>query len=112
MLFAQLIQNDRTGRVTVTEVTRQVSAFYQLIQQFLREAVFVVAEVAPVKQNRNTRDFPVARRGIFTGRELVRPRVRANHFRIAVHTRSNFTGRTFMRFHQTQAGQVRQIQGI
>ncbi|GCN10691.1 hypothetical protein ExPCM18_02425 [Escherichia coli] len=67
VLFAQLIQNDRTGRVAVTEVTRQISAFNQFIQQLFREAVFVIGEVSPLKQNRDTGDFPVTRRGIFTG---------------------------------------------
>lgn len=67
VLFAQLIQNDRTGRVAVTEVTRQISAFDQFIQQLLREAVFVIGEISPLKQNRDTGNFPVTRRGIFTG---------------------------------------------
>ncbi|CSR42197.1 Uncharacterised protein [Shigella sonnei] len=49
VLFAQLIQNDRTGRVAVTEVTRQISAFNQFIQQLLREAVFVIGEISPLK---------------------------------------------------------------
>uniref|UniRef100_UPI00254FBD35 hypothetical protein n=1 Tax=Mycobacterium tuberculosis TaxID=1773 RepID=UPI00254FBD35 len=67
VLFAQLIQNDRTGRVAVTEVTRQISAFDQFIQQLLREAVFVIGEISLLKQNRDTGNFPVTRRGIFTG---------------------------------------------
>lgn len=58
MLFTQLIQNHGTGRVAVTEVARQVGTFYQFIQQFLREAVFMIGEVTPVKQNRYTGDFP------------------------------------------------------
>ena len=40
----------------------------------------------------------------------MRPGVRAYHFRIAVHTGCNFTGRTFMGFYQTQTGQVWQSQ--
>ena len=40
----------------------------------------------------------------------MRPGVSAHHFRVAVHTGSDFTGRTFMRFHQTEAGQIGQSQ--
>ena len=107
MLFTQLVQNHGTGRVAIAEVARQVRALNQFIQQFLREAVLVVAEVAPVKQHRHAGDFPVARRRIFTRREFMRPGIGANDFGITVHTGGNFTGRTFMRFHQTQTGQVR-----
>ncbi|MNC34328.1 hypothetical protein D3C75_827560 [compost metagenome] len=110
MLFAELVQNHGTGRVAVTEVTRQIAALNQLIQQFLREAVVVIREIAPVEQNRYTGDFPVTRRSVFPGRELVRPGVCADDFRVSVHTGCNFTGRTFMRFHQTQTGQVWQVQ--
>src|SRR5476649_1595405 len=35
VLFAKLIQNNRTGRVTVTEVTRQIAAFNQDVEQLL-----------------------------------------------------------------------------
>ncbi|MNP40015.1 hypothetical protein D3C76_1336210 [compost metagenome] len=70
----------------------------------------MIGEVAPVEQNRHTGDFPVTRRGVFTGRELVRPGVCADHFCVAVHTGSDFTCRTFMRFHQAQTGQVWQVQ--
>ena len=110
MLFTQLIQDHGTGRVAVAEVARQVGTFYQFIQQFLREAVFMIGEISPVKQNRNTRDFPVARRRVFPGRKFMRPCVGTNHFRVAVHASSNFTSRTFVSFHQAQTGQVRQIQ--
>ena len=107
MLFAELIEDHRPGGVAVAEIARQVGAFHQLIQQLLREAVFLVAEVAPVKQHRHAGDFPVAGRGIFTGRKFMRPGIGANHFGIAIHTSGNFTGGAFMRFHQTQTGQVR-----
>ncbi|MNR53912.1 hypothetical protein D3C85_1740030 [compost metagenome] len=60
MFFTQLIEDHGTGRVAVPQVTRQVGAFYQLIQQFLWETVMFVAEVPPVEQNRHARDFPVA----------------------------------------------------
>ena len=106
VLFAELIQNHGTGRVAVTEVTRQVGALHQLIEQLLREAVLVIGEITPVEQHRHTGDFPVARRGVFTGGEFVSPAVGAHDFRVAVHTGCDFTGRTFMRFHQTEAGQV------
>ena len=92
MLFAQLIEDHGTGRVAVAEVARQVGTLNQFIQQFLREAVFVVAEVAPVEQNWHTSDFPVTRRRIFTGRELMRPGVCTHYFRVAVHASSNFAG--------------------
>ena len=107
MLFAELIEDHRPGRVAIAEVARQVGAFHQLIQQLLRETVFMVAEVAPVKQHRHASDFPVAGRRIFTRREFMRPGIGANHFGIAIHSGGNFTGGAFMRFHQPQTGQVR-----
>ena len=60
MLFAQLVEDNGTGRVAVAEVARQVGALNQLIQKLLREAVFMLGEVAPVKENRHAGDFPVA----------------------------------------------------
>ncbi|CZZ30491.1 Uncharacterised protein [Enterobacter hormaechei] len=110
VLFAELVQNHGTGRVAVTEVARQVGALHQLIKQLLREAVLVIGEVTPVEQHRHAGDFPVAGRSIFTGRELVRPRVGAHHFRVTVHTGCDLTGRAFMRFYQPQTGQVWQVQ--
>ena len=107
MFFAELIEDHRPGGVAVAEVARQVRTLHQLIQQLLREAVFMVAKVAPVKQHRHTGDFPVTGRRIFTRREFMRPGIGTNHFGIAIHSGGNFTGRTFMRFHQTQTGQVR-----
>jgi hypothetical protein len=44
VLFAQLVKDDRTGRVAVAEVAWQVCAFDQFIQQFLWEAVFKRSE--------------------------------------------------------------------
>ena len=60
MLFAQLIEDNGTGRVAVAEVARQICALNQFIKQLLREAVFMLRKVAPVKQNRHASDFPVA----------------------------------------------------
>ena len=60
VLFAELVQNHGTGRVAVAEVARQICALNQFIKQLLREAVFMLREVAPVKQNRHAGDFPVA----------------------------------------------------
>ena len=107
MLFAQLVEDNGTGRVAVAEVARKVCALNQFIQKFLREAVFMLGEVAPVKQHRHAGDFPVAGRRIFTGRKFMRPCVSADNFRAAVHTGGNFTGRTLMGFNQPQTGQIR-----
>ncbi len=66
----------------------------------------MVAEVAPVKQHRHAGDFQWPD-GVSLPEESSCARIGANHFGIAIHTRGNFTGGAFMRFHQTQTGQVR-----
>ena len=65
-------------------VTRQLGALDQLVQQCLREAVVLVREVAPVEQHRHAGDFPVARRRVFTGRELAGVSVSADDVGVAV----------------------------
>ncbi len=72
-------QNDRTGRVAVTEIARRVGAFYQLIQRFLREAVFVVAEIAGSRTAPARRRVPSGRTAyLCRRRQFVRPCVCAN----------------------------------
>jgi hypothetical protein len=44
MLFAQLVEDNSTGRVAVAEVARQVGALNQFIQKRLREAVFMLGK--------------------------------------------------------------------
>ncbi|MNZ93239.1 hypothetical protein D3C78_1122980 [compost metagenome] len=60
VLFAQLVEDHGAGRVAVAEVTRQIGALDQLVQQLLRETVVLIAEIAPVEQYRHAGNFPVA----------------------------------------------------
>ena len=91
-------------------VTRQLGALDQLVQQCLREAVVLVREVAPVEQHRHAGDFPVARRRVFTGRELAGVSVSADDVGVAVQPLREVAGGLFRRFTEAQTAQVRQRQ--
>lgn len=106
MFFVELIEDYCFGGVVVVEIVWQVGVFYQFIQQFLWEIVFLVVEVVLVKQYWYVGDFLVVGWGIFIGRKFMCSGIGVNYFGIVIYICGNFIGGVFMCFYQIQMGQV------
>ena len=112
MLLAQLLDNFSAAGMAFTQHTRQITLTDNSIYQLLRKAFRHIWEIAPVKFNRHTADFPMSAQCILTAADLLRIGISTDCMLGAQACRQSLAAAQLCSCLQSVLGQIRQIQRL
>ena len=110
MLLAQLLDDFGTAGMTFSQHTRQITLTDNSIYQLLRKAFRHIGEIAPVKFNRHTADFPMSAQRILAAADLLRIGISTDCMLGAQACRQRFAAAQLGSCLQSMLGQMRQMQ--
>ena len=110
VFVAELGDNRRAGCVAVAENAGQSGAIHELFDQLGWKRVGPVCEIAPVEQDRNAGDLPVAAGRVLAARKLLGETVGADDFATRVYAVRIRPRALATRLEQPQPGEIRQPQ--
>ena len=112
MLLAQLLDDFGTTGMAFAQHSRQIALADNCIHQLLRKAFRHILEIAPVKFNRHTADFPMSAQCILTAADLLRIGISTDCMLGAQACRQRFTTAQLSSCLQSVLSQMRQMQRL
>ena len=100
----------RPGRMAVAQYAGKIGALDQLIKELGRKGVCLAGEISPLEQHWHTRDLPVPARRVLATAQLAGETIGANELGIRLHASWKFAGTLHGGVHQSESGQVRELQ--
>ena len=110
VLLAEFGDDRRTGRMAVTQHAGQVGPLDEFVEQFLRESLLFVSEVAPVEQHRHAGNLPVTARRVLAARQFLGVTVGADDVGGGGDTGRVLAAALARRVVKAQAREIRQLE--